>query len=145
LFARNDNPIDKFNTGCSLYKINSCQCYVNDCENNDNLLNTLDSKESSSTTSFNTHLSLKSLNDRTPRTNVQISNENEQLCLKDDVAQNSSRWFYKERKGLYGACLNIQHIMPKLDEIKLHLSDDTCTNILVLTETILSDLIDDKE
>ena len=38
--------------------------------------------------------------------------------LKDDVAQNNTHRFYNERKGLHVACLNIQHIMPKLDEIK---------------------------
>ena len=35
--------------------------------------------------------------------------------------------------------------MQKIDEIKLLLSDDNSTNILGLTETFLSDEIDDKE
>jgi len=35
--------------------------------------------------------------------------------------------------------------MPKIDEIKLHLNDDNSTNILGLTETFLSEEIDDKE
>jgi len=134
-----DNLLSK-NTIVSSKNYVASQCYIKDCENNDNLLNTLDSKESPSTTSFNTPLSLESLNDRKPSKIVQISNENKQLCLKDDVAQNNSCSFYNERKGLHVACLNIQHIMPKLDEIKIHLSDDNSTNILGLTETFLSDL-----
>ena len=54
LFCHNYIPIDKFNTECNLYNINSCQSYVKDCVKNDNLLNTSDSKEIPLRTSLNT-------------------------------------------------------------------------------------------
>jgi len=63
------------------------------------LLNTSDSKEISSTTSLNTPPTVESLNGGKRSKNVPISNENEQLCLKNEGAQNNTHRFYNERKG----------------------------------------------
>ena len=145
MFSRNSNQKDKFHSECNLCKLNTCQCHKEVCDKNDSLFNIPESKESPSTTSYITSKPLGSLNDSESSKNVQIANVNEQLCLTDNVAQNNSSSFYNERKGLHVACLNSQHIMPKIDEIKLHLCDDNSTNILGLTETFLSDEIDDKE
>ena len=145
MFSRNSNQEDKFHSECSLCKVNTCQCRKEVGDKNNCLLNIPESKESPSTTSYITPKPLGSLNDSESSKKVQIANVNEQLCLTDNVAQNNSSSFYYERKGLHVACLNIQHIMPKIDKIKLHLSKDNSTNILGLTETFLSDEIDDKE
>ena len=53
--------------------------------------------------------------------------------------------FYNERKGIHIAALNINHVLPKLDEIKIHLSSKNSTHILGLTETFLSNLVSDNE
>jgi len=75
------------------------------------LFNIPESKE----TPYITPITLGSLMTANRVKQVQIANVNEQFCLTDDVAQNNSSSFYNERKGLHVACLNIQHIMPKID------------------------------
>ena len=48
-----------------------------------------------------------------------------------------------EHRGLHVANVNICHIKPKLDEIKLLLSSSTKVDILGLCETFLDDKTDD--
>ena len=54
----------------------------------------------------------------------------------------TSPWFQK--KGLKIACLNIHHLIPKLDQIKLSLTDQH-PDIIGLCETFLDDKVDKGE
>ena len=49
--------------------------------------------------------------------------------------------FFNLKKGLHITSLNIQHLLPKLDEIKLHLGLSNPSDILGLSETFLTNQI----
>ena len=53
--------------------------------------------------------------------------------------------FHKYKKGMHVANLNIQHLLPKLDEIKLILSQNHSSDILGLCETFLTPMISDND
>ena len=53
--------------------------------------------------------------------------------------------FFNYEKGLHITSLNIQHVLTKLDENKIHLSCERSSDILGLSETFLSDIISDKD
>ena len=65
----------------------------------------------------------------------------------NDVSSSVSNtmFFNFKKKGLHIAILNIQHILPKMDELKYHLSNQNTCNILGIVETYLTQNIEDKD
>ena len=101
--------------------INNCISYTND---NTDTSNIADVEQKSKLKTVNT-------NDINQNNNTEDSNDkNKSFCFKE--------------KGLHISSLNIQHILPKLDEIKLHLRSKNSSNIFGLCETFLTSNVHDS-
>ena len=71
------------------------------------------------------------------------SRENDSISTQSNT--NFLGKFGLVKKGLRIGNLNVCHLLPKLDEVKLLLNDQCSVNILGLCETFLNDQVDDKE
>ena len=54
------------------------------------------------------------------------------------------RKFNFQKRGLHVSNINICHLKPKLDEVKLLLSSDNNVDVLGICETFLNKNVDDK-
>ena len=64
-----------------------------------------------------------------------ISSSNSPSCLSFSHTDSSELTFTS--KGLHLCNLNIQHILPKLDELRILMANDKCADILGLSESFL--------
>ena len=154
---------------CENCNLTSCNCDTqdflrnNECTDNDTTLdgNYIDLKKTKSDDISSTQITSK---------NTSVNKENEKLRTLDlsldhnfvssqnfntnsystqnqndsKIIEERNTFFYK-KKGLHVANLNIQHLLPKLDEIKFHLSLPNSTDILGLCETFLNQSIENKQ
>lgn len=61
------------------------------------------------------------------------------ISIKQTPNVNTDTLFCNKKKGLQIASLNIQHLLPKIDEIKFQLLQDKMPKILALCETFLTE------
>ena len=69
---------------------------------------------------------------------------NDITCFEQDIPTNSNVYEHEFTKGLKVSCHNIQHLLPKLDEIRynlLNMEDCNKPNVLAMCETFLNDQI----
>ena len=72
-----------------------------------------------------------------------ISQSNNPTCLSLSLTDYSELTFTS--KGLHFCYLNIQHILPKLDELRILMANDKCADILGLCESFLDPNIMDQQ
>ena len=61
------------------------------------------------------------------------------------TASTKPTYFNFVKKGLHAASLNIQHIMPKMDELRIILNEVSSLDVFGLSETFLSENIQNKD
>ena len=72
-----------------------------------------------------------------------ISQSNNSTCLSLSHTDSSELIFTS--KGLHFCNLNIQHILPKLDELRILMANNKCADILGLCESFLDQNIMDQQ
>jgi len=64
---------------------------------------------------------------------------NDHVSINIDIKENDFHTFLYEKKGFQIAFLNVHHLFPKFDEIKLLLKDNRAPHIFALCETFLDE------
>ena len=66
-------------------------------------------------------------------------------CFNNERLHNNNLNMRYLSKGLHFCNLNIQHIIPKLDELRIVMATENCPNILGLCETFLNPIISNNQ
>ena len=78
------------------------------------------------------------------KNNISEENYLENVTYSPDMYFSYDSVFHFQQKGLHISCLNIQHLIPKLDEIRCMLMSDMCNvDIFAMCETFMNDSISD--
>ena len=64
---------------------------------------------------------------------------NDHVSINIDIKENDFHTFLYEKKGFQIAFLNVHHLFPKFDEIKLLLKDNRAPHIFGFWETFLDE------